>query len=95
MPNSTDIKNFIKENSQLFWYIPEQEKQNISHEVLVEFVLNFGDLKAIKKLFKLLGINTVAEIFHKQISRQRINYHKRTVHFFDLYFRRHANKYPV
>ena len=88
--NNPKIKEFIQENSSLFWYTPEEEKENISLNFLVETILNYGNEKSIKKLFELLGINEVAEIFYKQISRQRINYHKRTVNFFELYFKRHA-----
>ena len=47
------IKTFIQENSVLFWYIPEEEKQNISIEFLIETILNYGDEKSVKKLFDL------------------------------------------
>ena len=90
MENSQEIKDFIKEYSSLFWYFPEDEKENISHEVLVEFILNYGDEKSVKRLFELLGINNVADIFRKQTNRPRINYHKRTAHFFNLYFNKHV-----
>ena len=88
--NSSMIKTFIRENSVLFWYIPEEEKQNISIEFLIETILNYGDEKSVKKLFDLAGINKVAEIFYKQISRKRINYFPQVVNFFKLYFKRHA-----
>ncbi len=84
--NSPEIKQFIRENSSLFWYIPEKEKENISHEVLVEFILNYGDLAAVKELFKLLGIEKVAEIFYRQAFRPRTNYLKLVINFFNLYF---------
>jgi len=93
--NTPGIKTFIKENSSLFWYIKEEEKQNISIEFLIETILNFGDEKSVKKLFDLVGINKVAEIFYKQTSGKRVNYHKRTVHFFNLYFKRHAQRNSV
>jgi len=63
MQNSPEIKQFIAENSSLFWYIPEDKKQDIDHEVLVEFILNFGNEKSVRKLFDLLGIDYVADIF--------------------------------
>jgi len=93
--NSPEIKEFIKENSSLFWYIEDSEKQNISIGFLIETILNYGDEKSVKKLFDLVGINKVAEIFYKQTSRKRVNYHKRTVHFFKLYFKRHAQRNSV
>jgi len=88
--HNQEIIDFIKENSALFWYTPEEDKEHISIEFLVETILNYGDEKSVKKLFDLVGIKRVAEIFYKQTSRERINYHERTVNFFNLYFKRHA-----
>lgn len=94
--NSPEVKKFIRENSTLFWYIKESEKENISHEVLVEFILNFGDEKQVKKLFKLLGVKKVAEIYYKQtrkkdpVAARRINYLPLVKNFFDLYFAKNA-----
>ncbi len=89
--NDPEIKKFIKENSSLFWYIPEEEKTDISHEVLVEFILNYGDEKSVKKIFELLGIDNVAKIFYKQIRNKRVNYQKRTINYFSKYFDRYAH----
>lgn len=88
--HNQEIIDFIKENSSLFWYTSEEDKENISIEFLIETILNYGDEKSVKKLFDLVGIKKVAEIFHRQTSRKRVNYHERTVHFFNLYFKRHA-----
>lgn len=99
--NSPEIKQFIRENAFLFWYIRADAKENISHETLVEFILNYGDEKSVKKLFDLLGIEKVAEIFYKQthkenpIACKRINYFPRTLHFFKLYFQRNAPRNTV
>lgn len=84
------IKEFIRENSSLFWYIKEDAKESISIELLVETILHYGNERSVKKLFDLVGIQKVAEIFYKQISGNRVNYPPRTVHFFDLYFKEHA-----
>ena len=88
--NGPGIKEFIRENSSLFWYIKEDAKENISIELLVETILNYGNEKSVKRLFDLLGIKKVAEIFYKQISGKRINYPPRTLHFFNLYFKKNA-----
>jgi hypothetical protein len=85
-----DLRELIKENSSLFWYIPEQEKENISPELLVETVLNYGDEKSVRRLFDLMGINEVADIFYKHISGKRVNYFPQVVNFFNLYFQRHV-----
>lgn len=90
--NSPELKAFIRENAVLFWWIKDDEKENISLPFLVEQILNYGDLKSIKKLFDLVGIKKVAEIFYEQTSpeRIRINYFPRTKHYFNLYFRKNA-----
>ncbi len=84
------IREFIKENSALFWYIKEEDKENINLNLLVETILHYGNEKSVKTLFNLVGLQKVAEIFYKQTSGRRVNYPPRTVHFFDLYFKRHA-----
>lgn len=88
--NGSEIKEFIRENNSLFWYIKKDAKENISIDLLVETILNYGNEKVVKKLFDLVGIKKVAEIFYKQISGSRVNYSPRTVHFFNLYFKKNA-----
>jgi hypothetical protein len=90
--HSKEILDFIRENSSLFWYIPDQEKENISPELLVETIFNYGDEKAVQKLFLLMGINNVADIFYRQISGERVNYFPAVINFFNLYFQRHAQR---
>ncbi len=88
--HNSEIKKFIQENSSLFWWIKPEEKMNISINAIVEAVLNYGNGKSVKRLFDLVGIETVAGIFYQQISGKRSNYHQRTKHFFQIYFKRHA-----
>lgn len=88
--NTHEIEAFIIENKNLFWWIPEKDKTNISNNLLVETILNFGNEESVRKLFDLIGIKQVARIFYQQTQRQRINYHPRTINFFRLYFKKHA-----
>jgi hypothetical protein len=88
--NSIALKNFIKERSDLFWYIKEDAKENISNEFLVETMLNYGTLNDIKRLFELIGIKRTAEIFFKQSSMKRQNYLPKVKNYFTLYFNRHV-----
>ena len=90
MERNPEINKFIMENSSLFWWIKPEDKLNISLDAVVEAVLNYGNEKSVKKLFDLIEINKVADIFYRQISGKRTNYHKRTKHFFQIYFKRHA-----
>jgi hypothetical protein len=91
--NSPDIKQFIREHSNLFWYTPEDKKEEISHEFLVETILNYGDLQSVKKLMELVGIKETARIFFNSIQmsdRRKGNYYELTINFFTLFFRRYA-----
>ena len=90
MAHNSEINQFIQENSSLFWWIKPEEKMDISINALVEAVLNYGNEKSVKKLFDLIGLQTVANIFHRQISGKRPNYYQRTKHFFQLYFKKHG-----
>jgi len=87
--NKENISEFIKENAHLFWWTPDDRKENISIELLVEQILNYGDEHSVKKLFELIGQENAAKIFFRQISGSRCNYFPQVVNFFTLYF----NKY--
>jgi len=92
--NSPEIKQFILEHSNLFWYTPEDKKEEISNEFLVETILNYGDINAIIQLFNLLDIKIVAKIFSDSIAlsnRRKANYHELTINYFTLVFRRYAH----
>jgi hypothetical protein len=89
--NSPEVKAFIRKYADYFWYIRPEAKENLSHEVVVEFILNYGNEKMIKELLELLGVKHVANIFRQQTAPgRRINYFSELVHFFNLYFDRNA-----
>jgi len=94
--NSPEVKAFIRQHSSLFWYIPEDKKEEISPDVLVEFILNYGDMEAVKGLFSLYGIDKMAEIFFNSINlseRRRGNYNELTLNYFTLLFKKYAHGY--
>jgi len=88
--NSPEVKAFIHKHSYLFWYIPEDKKEDISLDVLVEFILNYGSMDDVKTLFKLLGTKETAEIFFKAEGRRKLNYFPELYNFFSLYFKKYA-----
>ena len=91
--NSPEIKAFIKENSHLFWYTPENKKEQIGTEFLVETILNYGDVNAVQKMLEILGVKNVAEIFFNLINiseRRKNNFHELTINYFTLFFNRYA-----
>ena len=81
---------FIDENAHLFWYIKKDALHDISDEVLVEFIMNYGDLDAIRKMFNLLGETKVSEIIGVSIqkvkNKTRQNYRLSILNLFGKYF---------
>jgi hypothetical protein len=90
--HSPELKAFIQEHGYLWWWMPEEKKKRLSLNSIVEAVLNHGTEKSVKRLLELIGTKRVSDIFFQQISGRRNNYHKRTLHFFKLYFQRHAQR---
>ena len=93
--NSPEIKQFIRKNTDLFWYTPENKKEEISAEFLVETVLNYGGIDEVIQLFDLMGINKVAHLFFNSINlsdRRKGNYHETTVNYFTLVFNKYAQR---
>ena len=89
-----EVKNFIRENGYLFWYTPEDKGEKVTDELLVETLLNYGDLDQIRGLFNLMGMKNVAKIFFDSVSlneRRKNNYHELTYNYFTLLFNRYAN----
>jgi hypothetical protein len=88
--NTPEIKAFIRENSSLFWYTPEDKKEEIGPELLVETILNYGTLDQIKKLIGIVGMKEVSRIFFNAGGRKQLNYYPEIYNFFSLYFSRYA-----
>jgi hypothetical protein len=88
--NTPDIKQFIREHSNLFWYTPEEKKEEISHEFLVETILNYGDLSSVKELINILGFDRLAEIFSGLEGRKKLNYYPEIYHFFSILVNKNA-----
>ncbi|MBU0486687.1 MAG: hypothetical protein KKD31_01900 [Bacteroidetes bacterium] len=88
--NSPEIQEFIKEQSHLFWYIPEKDKVNISHEVLVEFIFNYGDMEAVRKLIRIMGISELTATFNKIEGRRKLNFFPEIYNYLSLIIRKHA-----
>ena len=91
---SPELKEFILQHSPLFWYIPQDKKVDVSDELLVETILNYGDKDALLQLFSILGKQKVATIFFKSINlseRRRGNYSELTINFFSHVFKNYAH----
>lgn len=88
--NSHEIKQFINDRKELFWYIRDDRKADIPLPLLVETILIYGDVADIRNLVGILGKEKVAGIFYHQIELPRHNYPERTVNYFKVLFREDA-----
>lgn len=82
------IGDFVRKRKHLFWSTKNYD--GLSNEAIVEAILNYGDMNDVRELISLLDMQRVAEIFHKQINRPRINYRPEIKNYFQLYFRKYA-----
>jgi hypothetical protein len=82
------IGEFVRKRKYLFWSTKNYD--GLSREAVVETILNYGNMNDIRELISLLGMQEVAEIFHIQTNRSRINYSPEVKNYFELYFRKYA-----
>ena len=91
---SPEVKKFIDDHQYLFWYSPAPKSETVSDELLVEMVLNYGNMDELRGLFSVMGIKEVARIFFTSIGmsdRRKGNYHELTLNYFTLLFNRYAS----
>ena len=88
---SNPLYDFISKRKHLIWYVKDYRALN--EEAIVEATLNYGDWDDVQRLIRILGMEKVAQIFRKQMitGRQRGNYHRKTRHYFNLYFNKYVD----
>ena len=85
------LKNFIKKRRYLVWYVKNFDE--LSHESIVEAVLNYGDWDDVRALFNILGLKKAAAIFFKKSKKSKVgrqNYRPEVINYFTLYFNKYA-----
>lgn len=87
---SQELIDYVRARPGFWWWVPYNALAEVSTESAVEQTLIYGDLPDIKELFSVLGRERVAEIFFRQISYPRSNYHPRTKNFFSIVFEEYA-----
>ena len=65
---------FIEKNKHLFWYIKKEAIPNISNEVLVEFIFNYGTWDDVKELIRIIGFQELKRVYETITDRQVGNY---------------------
>jgi hypothetical protein len=91
---SIELKQYIEDRKNLFWYSPSPKSETVSDELLVEIILNYGSMDDVRALFSVMKINNVASIFFdsiKKSDRRKNNYHELTRNYFTLLFNRYAS----
>ncbi|MEI6049173.1 MAG: hypothetical protein WCS03_09775 [Bacteroidota bacterium] len=88
--NSPEVKEFIRKHSDLLWYTPEDKKEDIGSDLLLETILNYGTLDDVKNLLKLWGIKEAAKVFYSAEGRKKLNYYPEIHNYFSLYFKKYA-----
>ena len=94
MERTPEIKQFIENHQELFWYSPAPKSETVSDELLVEMVLKDGTMDDVRNLFKVMDIKEVAKIFFDSIGKSELrkrSYDEMTLNYFTLLFNRHAS----
>lgn len=82
------IGDFVRKKKYLFWSTKNYD--GLSEGAVVEAILNYGDMNDVRELISLLGIQKVSKIFKEQTNRTRINYDRKIVNYFSLFFQKYA-----
>ncbi len=79
----------LKDRNDLVWWVPEESKENISDEMTLEAVLNYGTWQDVQAAINILGWSDSGSIFSSLDSAKRSNLRPEVRHFFKLYFEKH------
>lgn len=90
--HNQELKEFIKEHRKLFWYTPEVRKEEISLELLLETIVNYGSLKDSLHLINIIGTDKALKILQNASGRKKMNYYPELYNFFLLYLNRNAQR---
>lgn len=93
---SGQLSELIEQNSHLFWFISQDKKSEVSEEVLLETIFNYGDMAAVKQLIQILGLKKASELFFglmQKSNRRKGNFHELTINFFTEFFHRRASQH--
>ncbi len=82
---------FITNNSHLFWYIKKEAIPNISNEVLVEFIFNYGTWQDVKDLIKIIGFQELKRVYEDVTDRKVGNYHPEILNYMGLIVGKYAS----
>ena len=88
---SAEVKKFIDDHGELFWYSPAPKSETVSDELLVESMLNYGTWEEVHDLFKIVGLRKVASVFYGMTGRKKLNFFPEIHNYFSLYFAKYVS----
>ncbi len=86
------LQNFIANRPYFVWWTGDPT--HLSDEAIIEATLTSGNWDDVQEMLRLVGMESAARVFRKQVSSPRSNYSSKTRHFFTLYFDAHAPRNP-
>ena len=84
-------EQFIAKNAHLFWYIKKESIPNISNEVLVEFIFNYGTWDDVKELIKIIGFQELKLVYEQVTDRKVGNYFPEMLNYMGLIVHKYAS----
>ena len=91
MERTSEIKKFIEDHQELFWYSPAPKSETVTDELLVETILNYGTMKDVQELFNIVNVANVASIFRGMTGRKKLNIYPELYNYFNFYFDKYAS----
>ena len=82
---------FIEKNKHLFWYIKKEAIPNISNEILVEFIFNYGTWDDVKELIKIIGFQELKVVYEATTDRKIGNYMPEIYNYLELIVKKYAS----
>jgi hypothetical protein len=86
------LEEYIENHKSLFWYTPQEKKKDISNQLLVETILNYGTMNDVRELIDIMGVEKISEVFFSAKGRKKSNYYPEIYNFFSLVFKRYATQ---
>jgi hypothetical protein len=85
------LSDFAATRKTLFWYI--RDITILSDSAIVEWIVKYGNWKDFLQVLEIIWFENFREIFSRQISQKRVNYHPRTINLFQTYIKNHEHEY--
>lgn len=82
---------FIEKNRHLFWYIKDDKIADISNDVLVEFIFNYGSWEDLKELIEIIGYPELKKVYDNTTGRKIGNYFPAAYNYLGLIVKKYAS----